>query len=890
VKLTQSKWPGSQLREEFPYRLRCPLQLRHPHRNRWLAMRCRRLLLFHHRHPHHKRTLLPRRLCNRHRCLPVNRNLATRWMRVGRAELLHLIPLGNHPRHEADLALRLLPASERNRENLRLSMNVRYSMQLDLNERTRRGVNGVFALVALTMSLIGCVGNPQNAVSPNRNATSQSDAEAILRPNEAASAPRFGSALPSGTANPRAGETLRQEGTGLFVRPPLPFKKKEIAADGPVSFSFENGDIREITKNVLGDLLGENFIVDPQVQGTLTIRTARPIKKSDAFGLLESVLRANGFLIVRDGNYWRVTPVANATRGIVKPNSSIDWIATADRSGAAVVIYQPQFVGAKELARLLEPFTRDPTATMRVEELRNWVFFTGSGIEIERLVEIAQMFDVSPLEGMSFSMIQLKNSEAKTVAADWEKVVGTAQINPFAGLVRVVAIERINAILIVTPQPTMLAEAEKWIERLDQAGETGGGQRLFVFYLKYTQADKLQPLLSQAISGRAQTPAQAATVAPGQQQAAIATPFPGQPNIVPGNSSGSTGPGAASGAVQSSVSGTSQQRGGVNTPASGGIGVPSRNVTVVADKDRNALLILATQSEYGMIEAVIKKLDVPPKQVAIEVQIAEVVLTGDFQFGLQSFFEGKLNGSQNRMTSADGIGSVAKGVFTYTWKKSDTIKAILNLSEEKRLIRTLAQPTLITLENLKASFNAGTQISVRTQTQSNTGTTTGTVDSFQYIPTGITLNVTPRVSGNLVIMELQQEISDAGVAAAGNPNPPITKRSASTTVMVQSGDTMLMGGLFQEGGRTASDGLPILSSIPVIGGAFGSQRWQSDRTELVLLITPRVLHDAADTSAVVEELRKRMRSIESIDWPVSTRSDYRSPLKGEPAQSEQSKP
>ena len=176
---------------------------------------------------------------------------------------------------------------------------------------------------------------------------------------------------------------------------------------------------------------------------------------------------------------------------------------------------------------------------------------------------------------------------------------------------------------------------------------------------------------------------------------------------------------------------------------------------------------------------------------------------------------------------------------------------------------------MISLDNQKVSFTNGTQISVRTQSTIANGTTQAT-DSFQYINTGININVTPRVSGNNVFLEIQQENSDAGVATEGNPNPPITRRSTSTSVMVTSGDTMLMGGLFQDSSRNSSSGLPLLSAIPGVGGLFGSQTWQSDRTELVLLITPRIMSSVEDTRDIVDELRRKLQSIETLLPAVGT--------------------
>lgn len=691
-----------------------------------------------------------------------------------------------------------------------------------------------------------------------------------LAPRSAASAPTLppvtssarntaGAMVDAVTATSRlnAGSlNVTKAGTGVLLKPA---PETSIRADqgAPVSLSFENGDIREIVKNLLGDLLGLNYIIDPRVQGTITIRTAQPIPRSGVIPLLETVLRGSNASLVQDGAYWRVLPSAEAVRGYAKPVLADEALQARIVRGTAVVVYPVKFVGAKELMRVIEPFARDPANTLRIDELRNFLYISAPQVETDRLLEIVAMFDVNLLEGMSFALVTLQSSDVKTAVADLDKVLGAN--NPFAGLLRIVPLERMNAILLISAQRSVIDEARIWVERLDAGGaDAGDGQKLFVYQLKYTQAEKLQAVLQMAVSGRVNpggvTPPPAA-VAPGQRPATLnspVSPMAGQSTVQPGNTAINPSP------VRANIAGNS---------AGNAI---ARNATIVPDKDRNALLIVATQTEYNAIESVIRKLDMPPKQVAIEVQIAEVTLTGEFSFGLDSYFQGKLGGSQNRMTSEDGVGSLAAGLFTYTWKKTDAIKAILTLNEAKSRIRTISQPTLITLENQKATFSAGTQISVRTQSSANT--TTGSTDSYQYINTGIDLNVTPRVSGKNVFLDITQDISDAGVATAGNPNPPITRRSASTSVMVTSGDTMLMGGLYQDGGRSASSGLPVLSGIPFIGGAFGSQSWNNNRTELVLLITPRVLSDETETRDAVDELRKRMGAIEELAASASTKA------------------
>jgi general secretion pathway protein D len=721
------------------------------------------------------------------------------------------------------------------------------------------------AIALLALTLLGACAQspgPSQIVAANNRLSAAS-----LAPRGAASAPTSADAesrRASSTATNTDVPPKPASGLGVFqqlgqeplVRLPRPIVSSAADEKGgtPITLNIENGDIREIVKNILGDSLNENFMIDPRVTGTVTIRTPKGVSRGDLVATLEILLRTVGASLVRDGQLWRVLPATEAVVGITTPR-----LGLGSGQGASVTVRPVRFVGAKEMQRLISPFARGGEAAVRVDELRNLLFLTGSETEVRHLLEIADMFDVDVLAGMSILLYPLQSAEAKTVLAEWERVF-PANLNPFTGLLRITAIDRMNSLLLISPRPEIIVQARQMLERLDAGQDAGGGTRLFVHVLRYTQAEKLQPLLQQVMSGtRGTGVASAATVAPGQRPNTIVTPVPGQSLSLPGNVAGAP---VVAAPVNNAVGATGIGA-GIGAAAQGS-GL-ARTAVIVADKDRNALLIVATPAEYATIEAALRKLDTPPKQVAIEVQIAEVSLSGALQFGLQSYFQGKVEGSQNRLTSADGLGQIVGGAFTYTWKRSDALKAILNLADSRDKIRTLAQPTLITIENQKATFNAGKQISVRTQSSSNLGTgTTTSTDSFQYITTGISINVTPRVSGDNVFLEISQENSDAGVAAEGNPNPPITRRAATTNVMVVSGDTMLMGGLFQDNSRNSTSGLPVLSAIPGVGGLFGSQTWQSDRTELVLLITPRIMGSVEETRDVVDELRRKMQNIETL--------------------------
>lgn len=676
----------------------------------------------------------------------------------------------------------------------------------------------------------------------------QSVATAVVEPQAVvATTGRSGNSSSANALGP--GGMIKQLGDGRTFLPPTP---APASADtgAPATFNFENGDVREIVKNIIGDFLGESFMIAPGVTGTITVRTVKPIPRSEVIPLLETVLRASGFSLVRDRQIWRVVPFAEAGRGLTVPSVSDTTVAP----GTKTHIYVVKHLGAKELKRVMDPFARDPQTTLQIDELRNLIFINANMPETERLLDIARMFDVNLLAGMSFAVYTLKNSDTKTVAADLDKILGGPN-NPYAGLLRVVPIERMNAFLLISPQASAIEQATAWMSRLDEGGmDTGSGQKLYVYALQYTQADKLQPVLQAALSGRPVATTTAPTVAPGQTSTTLGapvSPIPGQSIVQPGNTVGTTAP------RQTAVASNP------NTPGGTGQAL-ARNATIVADKDRNALLIVATAAEYAAVEAVIRRLDVPPKQIAIELQIAQIALKGDFQFGLQSYLQsGKFNSAANNLTVNEGSAALSnKGLFSYTWGKADAIKAVLNVSQTKDESRTIAQPTLITVENQKATFNSGKQISVRTQSTTSTTTVTGT-DSFQYISTGINVTFTPRVTGRNILLEIQQEISDTAASSSGSGNPDILKRAASTTVMVGSGDTMLMGGLFEESGGNGSAGLPLLSTIPVVGGLFGNQTWNHNRSELVMLITPRILENDDETRAAVDELRKRLQLIET---------------------------
>ena len=652
----------------------------------------------------------------------------------------------------------------------------------------------------------------------------------------------------------------QQKGGGLPPGPPAQ------PVGGGVVLNFEGADLREVVRNILGDILNENYTIDPAVGGTVTIRTSSGIPREALPATLETLLRANGATMVKSGGLYMVVPQAAAVRGNVTPQLGNSTRALP--AGFSVQIVPLRYVGVREMLRILEPFAKDAQA-VRPDELRNMLILAGTERELRHLMDTIDMFDIDWMTGMSAGVFTLQNSDVKSVMTELEKLVGDRNTSPITGILKIVPIERMNALLVVTPQPAYLDEVKKWIERLDKGGE-GGGPQLYVYSLQNTRAERLAPLLQQAFTGRAAQPLPAAapTVAPGTPAGTIVNPpaFAAQPSppvagpstIVVNQPPAAAPPGAAQ-----------------------GIGIV-RNLQVVADKDNNTLLVIATAAEYSVIETALKKLDIPQRQVLIDVTIAEVTLTDDLKFGVEWLFKGGapsgrgagglflgnpgFNPAQPNPAST-GLGTnIAQG-FVYFINNANFpggIQAALHLLDSYGSTKVVANPHVAAADNQKATIKSGTRIPINQQTLVG-GTTNAVTTTSQYIDTGVLLQVTPHINaGGLVSLDVQAEVSNPGTPAVVGDAPPINTRSVQTYVTVQSGQTMVMGGLISDSRGNTSAGLPLLSRIPILGGLFGNQELKNDRTELVLFITPRVVESEVDVTRAIDELRRRMENMDRL--------------------------
>ncbi|HEV8502743.1 MAG TPA: type II secretion system secretin GspD [Casimicrobiaceae bacterium] len=681
-----------------------------------------------------------------------------------------------------------------------------------------------------------------------------------------------------GTGPSSSDERLRTyKGTGVLLRGQLPGgalppSSITTVTGGNVVLNFEGADVRDVVRNVMGEILNQNYTIDPNVGGTVTLRTSSGIPRESLPATLETVLRMAGATMVKEGDLYKVVPMAAAVRGNLSPQLGNSQRALPQ--GYSVQVVPLHWISAPEMVKILEPFAKDAQA-IRADSLRNLLILAGTERELRHLLDTIDMFDVNWMAGMSVGLFTLQNADVKSVMSELDKAIGDKAGGPLASIFKIIPIERMNAILVVSPNAQYVEEAKQWIDRLDRGGG-GDAPRFYVYNLENTRAEHVGPLLQQAFTGRQSTttgPA-APTVAPGTPAGSIVSPptFSAQPAIQT--------PPPPQVTVNNQPPGPGTQ-GGAGT----NVGVV-RNLQVVADKDNNAILIVATPAEYQVIEAALRKLDVPSRQIVMEMAIVEVTLTDEFQAGVDWVFKGGAPSGRGyggnvaqpnpAANSAALVGSAISGAlsggFSYLIGNGlGGIQAAIRLLDTYGNVKVVSNPHIAALDNQKATIKVGDRIPINQQ--SIVGSTTNVVTTTaSYIDTGVLVQVTPHINaGGLVTLDVQAEVSNPGNPAVAGDAPPISTRSVQTLVAVPSGETMVMGGLITETKSNSTSGLPLVNRIPIFGALFGNQDLKNNRTELVLFVTPRVVENMNDINTVINDLRRRMDNIDEL-FPGGSRS------------------
>ncbi|MBI5885121.1 MAG: type II secretion system secretin GspD [Deltaproteobacteria bacterium] len=607
--------------------------------------------------------------------------------------------------------------------------------------------------------------------------------------------------------------------------------------------NFVDANLMDIVR-VVGEITGENFIVGPGISARITIQTAKPVPKKDVFGIFESILDVQGLSAVKTGDYYKIVQAATAKQRSVDVRSDRDIDAVPPGDRVITQIVPIEFISVGELIPVLQPLV-SPAGSVQNYAKANTLVVTDIASGIKKILDIIKVLDTDAFKRMNIS-IEPVNVDVKTLHKELTEILSALGIGKEPGQLAIIPIERLNSLVMFATNEALLNQVKEWIKKLDLTTTSGMSSR--IYYVKNDKASTLKAILDQIYGGKTASAA-------------------GEPVKQPSSEAG--------GSRQAS-SGAQGQSQAAKQDAVGG------NVRIFLYEPSNALIIQASQADYQNVLNTLKDLDHPSKQVLIDALIAEVKLDETTKFGIQwSLLSGNTNIQQNTGIAAAAlkdpagsisptppIGTASPAGLTVFATDASRFFGIIQAMASTGKLNVLSNPHIVVKNYEKASINIGSDEPIATQsTQTPVTGTAGLVQNIEYRKTGVLLTVTPNITEDgVVAMSVRQEVSDKSTdrTVGSSLYPSFTKREAETSVVAKDGETLVIGGLIQEKKDDSSSGIPFLSDIPFLGYLFKYTTHTIGKTELVILITPKIIGTSAQALSVTEEMKNKLKGLKEL--------------------------
>ncbi len=649
---------------------------------------------------------------------------------------------------------------------------------------------------------------------------------------------------------------------GAAAPPPAtPLAPPKLLRSGDVSLNYPNADARAVAKAVLGDLLGLPFTIGPDVHVSVSVVTPRPIARADVLTFVEAAFATSGLAVANREGVLVILPTDQA-RAVAPAEVS------SGQPGFATETIPLRFVNADEFRRLIDPVL--PGVIVQADPGRNVIVIAGASGQRAALRDLVRQFDVDWLRNMSFALFVPQRTDSRLIVPELDKLIN-ANGAPTKGMVRLIAMDRLNGILAITTQRQYLADVQRWVEVLDREGESSE-RRIYVYRVQNGRSADLAKVLANAFAGRSPDNGRndrganavsrddlnlPPTAPPSQSGMATAAPTSNLP----------TPPGQLSPVGGSFSSETSTPNGASSgQPVSVDIATDGLHAKISSDETNNAIIVYATPRDYAVVEDALRRLDVVPTQVLIEAAIVEVTLNDNLRYGVQWSFN---TSKTNSTLSQDATGALTRNFpgFSFLYANGNSIQATVDALENLTKIKVVSAPKLTVLNNQTASLQVGDQVPIIAASAISTvGTNAPIINQIDYHDIGIILKITPRVnSSGAVLLDMSQEVSDViPPLSSGINSPSFSTRRIATSVSVQDGQMVALGGLFSNSTTKGKSGLPYISRIPVLGALFGNVDNTGARTELIVLLQPHVLRGPSDDKAMTDELREKLKSLREL--------------------------
>lgn len=667
-------------------------------------------------------------------------------------------------------------------------------------------MRAIFFAVSLGVTLSGCVSND---IEKKEDLFDSSFA------NELDEAANSDSQLSFNVGDQNEGEAMQLQALPSMVEDSdnninlaseaVIFDSKEL-----VSFSADDMPLDKFINYALADILDVNFVLDPKlgslVDKKVTLNLEEKVTKQAFYQIFVDTLVSHDISLVKKGKLFFVYQAANRGHfdkiriGIGKYQQDIP--------DDGEIIYQLvpiNFATGAEVERFVTQVT---LATANVMGDGNYILVQGYKNDVSRALKVIEYMDVPASVGRYIQFIPLNYVDPFEFIKNLEELLVIEGVN-FGVSLKVTPLPRHNGIVVHSKNPTLVERVLFWKQKLDSASATGK-LRYMLYFPQNSKASELGKGISKLLALQSG-----------------------------GSSVNSTSPSSSTSASSGSVSSTPGPSSTSSSAAS--VGFSSNDLSMVSDDNRNALIFYTTAAKYQSILPIIKQLDVLPAQVAVEAKFIEVTLTDQFSNGVEWAITDALN-----KTKKDPQINFSNGSFTFNVSDLDYNFA-LNFLKQDRKVKVLSSPRVLVTDGKSATISVGTEVPVLS-TQSNDVDTDRVLQSVQYRSTGVNLSISPTVNAKGVVsLQISQSVSESSEnASSGLDSPVILNRSINTEVIARSGRSIILGGLIRENNSQSDNGVPGLRDLPILGNLFSNRSDSLSRTELVLVLTPRIINNTSN--------------------------------------------
>jgi general secretion pathway protein D len=614
-----------------------------------------------------------------------------------------------------------------------------------------------------------------------------------------------------------------------------------------VVFNFDNADIYEVIR-VMGEILRMTYIVDPRVKGVVNIHTSGQIPAEEAFPIFQSILRLNGATAVKRDGLYEIVPMSDAKKLPISPTTIQESGKPISAEKYIIQIISLKYIPVAEVSKMVKPFLSDGADLVEHPPL-NILIIGDLASNVKKSVDIIGLFDIDIFTDLRVRIYPILNADVVEVAKELERIFSSFEVSTKSGRgvgITFTPVGRINSLLVVSSIPNIFEKVEGWLRELDKTPSEGGRYGVFVYYVQNTKAKDLADVLKQLFTTTK------------DKKVEYKEKVVEQPTLPRGVRPPPTPPSSTT------------------PPKEEGGAVPEGEINIVVDETTNAIVVRASAMDYKGILETIKKLDVYPKQVLIEVLLANITLDDSNKFGIEwaRFLDTHGKYSHQFSLGIDPLTTTpipgpGAGVFRYSLVyEAGKLLAAIRLAATNNRLNVISSPHILASNNKEAKIQVGTSEPILTSTYTSTTVITGTSGviegTIEYKDVGIILTVTPRISDSgLITLEIQVEKSDADTKSVfGRDNVPFfEKKTAKTVLSVLEGQSIVIGGLIEDTKDVKKSGIPLLSKIPIVGALFGSQEYGINKKELVLLMTPHIISDHVQAKSVTEEFREKVEGL-----------------------------